>query len=100
MPKKTRRSKPRDLAHLVAYDAKDRVVEELKLGFLAYYEELHPLVDDDDYRRKRRIRRMIGTLYDSSGTLTQKFEVRYSAKGAYLNSIAHHADGTVIEDHA
>jgi hypothetical protein len=100
MPKKIRRSKARDSAHLIAYDAKDRVVEELKLGFLEYYEELHPLVDENEYRRKRGIRRMAGVLYDSSGTRTQSFEVRYTAKGAYLSMVARHADGTVVEDQA
>jgi hypothetical protein len=88
---------PRDLAHLVAYDAGGRVVLELRLSFGDYYQELHPLIDSSEFRAKRGIARVMGRLFDSRGTLTQEFECHYSATGQIIRSTARHDDGTVTE---
>ena len=93
----TKADNPRHLARLAAYDANGELVmrEELPLGL--YYEELHDLVDSEEFRRERGVERLVGELYDDDGNLFQQIENRYAATGELSHSRIRHADGTVTE---
>jgi len=88
----------KDTVHLVAYDAAGRQVLEEFLPVCDYYEELHPVVDEDEYRRTRHIIRLSGTMYNDDGGIVQQFEVRYDDQGAFLCDGARFDDGTVTGD--
>ena len=62
-----------------------------------YYEELHPLIDDDDFRAKHGVRRVTGQVYDSAAQLQSDFDLVFDASGVLVKSKTTHADGTVIE---
>ena len=97
MSKKKVSAGPMNLAHLIGYDSRGEVVIEVRLDLSDYYEELHPLIDEETFRESRGIIRVTGTLYDSSGAKTQDFENRYDKNGKIVSGIAHHSDGTVIK---
>ena len=69
--------------------------EELPLGL--YYEELHELIDSEEFRKQRGVRRVAGQLYDDDGVLFQQLDNTYSTSGALKHSRIEHADGTVTE---
>ena len=87
----------RSRVFIVAYDADDRVVLREVLSFYDYYEELHPLIDEDEYRAARAIRRMTGEIYDSDAKLTQCWENFYDERGEIIGGRGVHDDGTVTE---
>src|SRR5438477_524233 len=70
-----------DSAHLVAHDAGGRIVLELRMSLGEYYQELHSLIDCEEFRSERGIVRVTGRLYDSGGALIQEFECHYSDTG-------------------
>ena len=82
---------------LTAFDVNGTVAISETLSYDDYYEELHPLIDDDDFRARSGVRRLTGQVYDSSGQLQSDFETIYDEKGALIKSKTMHADGTVIE---
>jgi len=88
---------PRDLARLCAYDADGELVlrEELPLG--EYYEELHALIDSEEFRRERGVARVVGELFDVDGTRVQHIDNHYSSTGELARSRILHDDGTVTE---
>jgi len=92
------KKKLKDIVLLVAYDSDGEVVEETNLSYFDYYEELHPLIDEDEYRSDFGIRKLARKIYDDDGKLQQEFEVFYTKDGAYQRSRAVHEDGTVTED--
>ncbi len=83
---------------LVAFDGKDAVVHEQVLSYVDYYEGLPELIDSNDFRASKGIRRVTGKIYDGEGVLDQSFDNHYSDRGEYLSSRVVHSDGTVIEN--
>jgi hypothetical protein len=88
---------PRHLARLAAYDADGNLVlqEELPLGI--YYEELHDLIDSEEFRRDHGVERLVGELYDDDGNLFQQIENTYAETGELRHGRIVHGDGTVTE---
>lgn len=93
----TKSEEPRHVARLSAYDAEGNLVvhEELPLG--VYYEELHDLIDSEEFRRERGVVRLVGELYDDDGNLFQQIENTYTGSGELKHSRIVHGDGTVTE---
>ena len=89
--------KPRNCVLLCAYDG-DAIVERHEPSYEEYYQERISLIDSNDYRAAKGIRRVTGEVYDSKGRLRQRFETVYGTDGRYLNGRAVHDDGTVIEN--
>jgi hypothetical protein len=93
-----KKSKPlREIAVLTGFDANGAVVFEAKLDLHEYWDEPHPVIDEDGFRLRHGIRRLTGELYGSSGNLIQEFENLYGPRGEYVSGRARHEDGTVTE---
>ncbi len=87
----------RSRVFIIAYDADDCEVLRKVFSFYDYYEDLHPLIDEDEYRAARAIRRMTGEIYNSDAKLTQRWENFYGETGEIIRGRAVHDDGTVTE---
>lgn len=83
---------------LVARARNGAEIERHELPVDNYYEDLHQIIDSDEYRAKRGIVTLEGQLFDSAGKLSQEFWNRYAADGSYEGGRTVHADGTVNED--
>lgn len=88
----------REKAILEAYSARGDLVEELEMSLEEYYEYQTELIDSSDYRISHGIVKIVGTLYDPSGRIEQRFENLYSQSGEYLSGKTEHCDGTVNKD--
>ena len=83
---------------LDAFDGSRKTIFELVLSVDDYYDESHPVIDDDSYRSERGIRFVHGRIYDYDGKLDQEFNNEYGSDGAYIRSRIVHGDGRIIED--
>ena len=90
---------PRGVVELAAFTASgDRVMEQT-LSIAAYYEELHPIIDDaGEFRAQRLIRRVAGRIYGFDGELDQDFENEYDVNGSYVRGRIIFSDGTIVEN--
>ena len=88
------RRNPKDLAVLTGFDANGTVVFEESIDLHTYWDGLHPVIDDDEFRRSRSIVRLTGVLYGGARNVLQEFENRYGESGEIVASTARHADGT------
>jgi hypothetical protein len=84
----------RDVAILLAYDANGVEVFRDRIGLFEYWDALHPVIDDQEFRSSRGITRLVGKLYESDGSITQEFENTYDLSGKLETSHARHQDGT------
>ena len=91
-------NKKREVAVLVARAIDDTEVERHEISLEEYYQGLHKLIDDGEYRANHGIITIEGELFDPSGELLQKFRNTYTADGRYKSGRAVHADGTITED--
>ena len=82
---------------MIAFSSDGTVIERIELSYDEYYEGLHPLVDSDEYRAAKKIRRMTGEIYGYRENLQQSFETQYAGDGSFVRGRAVHEDGTVIE---
>jgi hypothetical protein len=94
----TKPKKKRAVAVLAAQASDGTEVERHELSLEEYYQGLHELIDRGEYRSKRGITFIEGTLYDPSGKVFQEFRNRYGKDGRYLGGRTVHADGTVNEN--
>ena len=74
------------------------MIEHIDLSYDEYYEGSCEVIDSDEYRAKRRIRRVSGVIYDAQGAVQQEFENRYDDHGSYIGGRATHSDGTIVEN--
>lgn len=88
----------RGAVFLTAFDENGTVLLEETLTYETYYEDLHPMIDDGDFRRERSIRRIHGRIFDYDATLSQEFTVEYDVHGVMSRSHVVHADGTFIDN--
>ncbi len=86
--------RPRNRAVLSAFDVRGREIFEQILDLTEYREAGHPVVDDDMYRKRHGIRRVLGKLYGASCELLRSFENVYDAAGDLETAHVRHADGT------
>ena len=88
----------RSLAILIARSLDGSEVERHELPLDEYYQSLHELIDNEEYRAGRAIVFVEGRLFDPEGNLFQEFRNRYAADGRYEGGRIVHADGTVNEN--
>jgi hypothetical protein len=86
--------KTKDQAVLVGFDSSGALVIEQTLDLSEYWDESHPAIDEEKFRRDKKIRKLVGTLYGSKGQLLQEFESIYDQAGKLQTSRARHEDGT------
>lgn len=86
--------KARDTAILVGFDEHGVEVFRDRIGLFEYWEDLHPVIDDADFRSSRRVTKLSGKLYASDGSLVEEFENSYDSSGTLVSSRARHQDGT------
>jgi len=84
----------RDRAILTGYNSGDTPVFEQVLDLHDYWDDLHPVIDQAEFRQGRNIRRLTGRLYGSEGQLIQEFENTFDEAGQLMTSHARHEDGT------
>jgi len=89
---------PRSKVFLVCYSADGNVIQRVELSYDEYYEGTPAVMDSDDFRSQRGVRRLTGEIYNSTGNLQQSFDNTYDEKGRYVRSRIVYEDGTVIED--
>jgi hypothetical protein len=83
---------------ITAFDIRRKLISEESLSIADYYEDSHPMIDDNDFRKQRHIRFVHGCIYDYDGKLDQEFDNEYGEDGTYIRSRIVHADGTVIDN--
>lgn len=91
------RNQQRGKVFLEAISGDGSIVEQRKVAYDDYYDGALPLVDSDLYRASRGIRKLRGEVFDSTGSLMQRFENDYDDHGAYIGGVAVHNDGTVVD---
>ncbi len=88
----------KDVADLVGYNAKGKIVYKETISIHDYYDGEHPW-DDTEQILKLGLTRFHGKLYEADGSVYQEFETAFSQEtGKYIGSKATHADGTVNAD--
>jgi hypothetical protein len=73
-------------------------VLECTLSFKSYREDRHPLLDEDVFRKERRIVRVSGTIRDDGGTVIEEFEAGFNGQGCLVCDAVRFADGSLIGD--
>ena len=79
--------KPKDAMRLVGSDQNGKVVLEQTIPLYDYYEELHPVIDSDEFRKKLSLVKLVGTKFDESGELEEEWENCYSDTGAIVSGV-------------
>ncbi len=79
---------------LTAFDSDRRLIEASELPYDDYYENGCPLIDSDDYRKKRGVRLVHGEVYASTG-FQQRFDNKYGPSGKLKETAAIFSDGTI-----
>jgi hypothetical protein len=87
--------KPRNRIHLAAYTGDGQQVLDECLPVHRFYEKSHAVLDEPEYRKKCRIARLRGIIYNAEGAVAQEFEVRFNASGFCVGDAARFADGSV-----
>jgi len=96
MPKQ--KTQLKDAMHLEGFDAKSTKVFEHVLSLYDYYEELHPVIDSNDFRKKHGVVRLVGTKYDAKGKIEEQWENFYTAAGALSGGVVRDQHGAVIRE--
>jgi hypothetical protein len=86
--------KTKDKAVLTGFNAGGTLIFEQTLDLSDYWDESHPAVDEERFRRDKSIRKLVGALYGSKGQLLQEFENTYDETGKLETSLARHEDGS------
>lgn len=81
-------NKIKNTAFLTAYDKYGGVVCEQKMSIDEYYDGLHDLIDNDEFRSQRGVIKITGKLYDHEGVLVQQLENEYLPNVAFLKGTA------------
>jgi hypothetical protein len=84
--------------HLLGFDLHGAVVFDQSIPLHEYYEELHPVIDSDDFRREQRIARLLGTKYGAEGKVEEEWENHYTAAGAFTGGIVRDQHGNIIRE--
>ena len=58
---------PHGIVLLVASDVQDKTLREETIPLDDYYDKLHPMIDSDDFRKRGRIRRIHGRIFNYDG---------------------------------
>ena len=98
MTREKGKKNPKSLALLTGYDAAGSSVYEEEMSLDEYYDGTHEVIDSSQFRRNRKIVRVIGRLYNFKGRLIQEFENEYGPDGVLSHQKTRYEDGTVIEN--
>lgn len=93
-----RTKKPKDSMRLVGFDRAGKVVHEQLMSVYDYYEELHPVIDENAFRKERELVRLVGTKFDDKGEVEEEWENFYTDAGAISGGIVRDGSGKVIRE--
>lgn len=93
-----RTKKPKDSMRLVGFDRRGKVVHEQLMSLYDYYEELHPVIDENAFRKQRGIVRLVGTKFDDAGEIEEEWENHYTDAGVISSSIERDKNGKVVRE--
>lgn len=94
----SRKAPFRSTVVLTAFGDEGALVEQVHVKYDDYYGDTNTLIDDYDHIRQKRIRVIMGEIYNSGGNIQSAFTNFYNNKGEYIRGRAIHADGTVVQD--
>ncbi len=83
---------------LVGFDRSGRVVHEQLMSVCDYYEELHPVIDENAFRKERGLVRLVGTKFGDKGEVEEEWENFYTDAGAYSSGIVRDGSGKVVRE--
>lgn len=89
---------PVDVVLLEALSEGREKVLEFTIPVEDYYNDSHPLIDEDAYRNELSIRFVNGRIYNHEGQIDQEFKNEYDSQGIYIRSKIVFADGSISED--
>ena len=95
MANKPRR--PRSVVFLISYSGDGSVIKRLDVSYDDYYDGTTPVIDSDTFRAEHGVRRLKGEIYDSSGAVTQSFDMTYDASGDCSNRRIVFANGKIVD---
>ena len=90
--------KPKDVVRLVGFDRNGKIVHEQTIPLNDYYEELHPVIDSDEFRKARALVRLVGTKFDESGEMEEEWENCYTDAGAIASGVVRDKHGSVTKE--
>jgi hypothetical protein len=93
-----RTKNPKDSMRLVGFDQTGKVVHEQLMSLYDYYEELHPVIDENVFRKERGIMRLVGTKFDDAGEVEEEWENFYTEAGAISSSIERDRHGKIVRE--
>jgi hypothetical protein len=70
---------------LECLDKDDRIVDVVEIPYEDFYEEDQPLIDSDELRKEKGIRKIKGVIFEDGGKIQSEFENRYDDSGAFLD---------------
>ena len=76
------------------YNAAKRLVIKQTFSTYDWYEELHPMIDEDEEHVRFGVVEIRGWQYDTEGNLTVNWNASYSANGAIRELLNYYNDGT------
>ena len=74
----------KNAARLTVYELNGKRVEVLTLTARRFREGTHPLLSDASYRKKKRVRWIVGAAYDDRGAVEAELLRGYDARGGYI----------------
>lgn len=89
--------KPRDCVILLGYNEEGRAIYNHTFCTYDWYENLHPIIDDDEETVRLGIRRMDGWQYTRHGQLEKWWRLAYGEDGSTVEHREWRKDGTVWE---
>jgi hypothetical protein len=73
---------PRDTVELDCYNTYGECMLRTRIGTYEWYEELHPIVDDDVERKRLGVVQIFGRQFDLNGDLIVRWRAAYEADGS------------------
>ena len=69
---------------MTVYELKGRRIQVVSISAEHFRAGKHPLLADADYRKKKRVRWILGAVFDERGVIALEFGRGYDARGRYI----------------
>lgn len=86
----------KDSIRLVGFDKAGKTVYERLMSLHDYYEELHPVIDKNIFRKEQGIVRLVGTICDAVGEVEKEWENYYAETGVISGGVVRDRHGNVV----
>ena len=75
---------PKSQARLTVYTLEGRRIQVVSMTAASFHAGTHPLLADADYRKKKRVRWILGYVFDARGAIELDLAYGYDARGKYI----------------